>query len=56
MLPAAVELPPTGRGGTAPAPSPFSACTSTSTWKIIRAKSDQMLFIRSLKRSNASFL
>jgi len=40
-------------GGFAP---PFSPSTSTSTWKIIRAKSDQMVFIRSEKSSNASFL
>ena len=45
-----------GRGSYCSGAAPFSPSISTSTWKIIRAKSDQIVFIRSEKSSNASFL
>ena len=42
--------------GAAGAALPFSPSTSTSTLKIMRAKSDQMVFIRSWKSAKPSFL
>ena len=45
----------TGEGPAAPA-APLGPATSTSTLKIMRAKSVQMPFMRSLKSSKASFL